>query len=494
MKIKLEKGAVKSYRTDLLALGLFEGEKTNEFLNQCGKEVVNEVDRLVKTKEFRAEFSEMKILTLLGRAPAGKLLLAGLGKKKEFSLEKLRRLSANAHKAAKHADAKNYASVLHHLGSFSRGKAVFVSAEGVLLADYEFNLYKTEEKDKIKTVDSLTLLEKGKVSPALTEAVRKAEIISQATNYVRDLVNLPANVVNPLYLAREALKLNELMRVKVFDAPELERMGCNGILAVGQGSGNPPKMIVLEYNPQAKNSLAIVGKGVTFDSGGLSLKPSKYMEGMKQDMAGAGAVLGVMKAAAELKLKMRIVGVIPAVENMPGGKAYRPDDIIKMYNKKTIEVNSTDAEGRIILADALSYAETMKPKRIIDIATLTGASVVALGYFATALMTTDEPMAADLARAGEETGDRIWRLPLWEEYMEMMKSDIADLRNSGKSYDAGTIEGAVFLSHFVEKTPWAHLDIGSTGFWHEPKFYTPKGGTGAGVRLLLNYLENMRGE
>lgn len=491
MKINLKKEDVKKTRTDLLAIGMFEGENNNEFLRQCGKDIVKEVQRIIKTKGFGAEFSEMEMITPLGKIPAKKLLLVGLGKKKEFNLEKLRKVSANVHKAAKSSDAKEYTSTLHHFGNLNHEKAVFFSAEGALLADYDFNQYKTEERKKIKTVKSLTLLEKGKISSALDKAVRRAQIIADSTNYVRDLVNLPANVVNPAYLAKEAMQLKQSMKVKVFDEKQLKRMGCNGILAVGQGSVNQSKMIVMEYNPSAKNSVALVGKGVTFDAGGLSLKPGKYMEGMKQDMAGAAAVLGVMKAAAKLKLKQRVLGIIPTVENMPGGKSYRPDDIIKMYNKKTIEVNNTDAEGRIILADALSYAETMKPKSIIDIATLTGASIVALGYFATALMTKDDKLAKRLKVAGEETGDKVWRLPLWEEYMEMMKSDVADVRNCGKSYDAGTIEGAVFLSHFVKRNSWAHLDIGGTGFWHEPKFFTPKGATGAGVRLLLNYVENL---
>lgn len=490
MNLKLHKGEVKNINTNVLSLGLFEHEKNNPFLQQCGKEINAEVQTAIKNKEFSADFGEIKTITPLGKVAARRLFIVGLGKRSEFNLEKLRRISANILKAAKNAGAKHYTSVLHHAGTFPKDQAAFAAAEGVLLADYGFNRYITEEKEKLKSIDSVVFLERD-VSPQLQKAVEKAVMISSITNYVRDLVNLPANVVNPEYLAEEALKLKKYMKVTVFDMTQLKKMGCGGIVAVGQGSANEPKLIVLDYNPHAKKSLAIVGKGVTFDSGGLSLKPGKYMETMKQDMAGGAVVLGVLKAAAEMKLNVHLMGVIPTVENMPGGKSYRPDDIITFFNGKTAEIGNTDAEGRVILADGLSYAESLKPQRIIDLATLTGACVVALGYWATGLMTKNDAMAKDLEKAGEETGDRVWRLPFWEEYMENMKSDIADVRNVGKGYDAGTIEGAVFLSHFVKDTPWVHLDIAGTAFWSEPKFYHPKGATGAGVRLLLKYIESL---
>lgn len=492
MNLKLQKGDIGHVSVDVAALGLFENEKNNPFLQQCGKEINAEVQTALKTKEFSAEFGEIKSITTLGKIPARKVFVVGLGKRSEFTLEKMRRISANVLKTVKASGAKQYASVLHHAGNFQKDQAVLAAAEGVLLANYGFDRYRTEEKEKLKLkqIDSVVFLER-EVSPQLQKALEKANLIAEATNYVRDLVNLPANVLNPEYLAEEALKLKKWMKVTVFDMAQLKKMGCGGIVAVGQGSANEPKLIVLDYNPHAKKSLAIVGKGVTFDSGGLSLKPGKYMETMKQDMAGGATVLGVLKAAAEMKLNVHLMGVIPTVENMPSGKSYRPDDIVTFFNGKTAEIGNTDAEGRVILADGLSYAESLKPQRIIDLATLTGACVVALGYWATGLMTKNDAMAKDLEKAGEETGDRVWRLPFWEEYMENMKSDIADVRNVGKGYDAGTIEGAVFLSHFVKDTPWVHLDIAGTAFWSEPKFYHPKGATGAGVRLLLKYVESL---
>ncbi len=488
MNIKLLKGELKSQKAGALVIGLFEGDKTNEWLQQCGSELVEEVHEALKQKEFLAEFGEFKSITSLGKFPVRRVLVAGLGKKKDFTLEKLRRISANAHKAVKASGARNYVSLLAHFGTFIHEQAIVAVAEGALLADYGFTEFKTEDREKLKEVESLILLEKGVVSAAWERALEKVCTASEAVNYVRTLVNKPANEVNPAYLAKEAEKLRKWMKVTVFGEKELRQKKFNGILAVGSGSANEPKLIVCEYNPRARKSIALVGKGITFDSGGLSLKPGKYMEGMKQDMAGAAVVLGVLKAATELKPNVRIIGVIPACENMPGGKSYRPDDIIRMYNGKTIEINNTDAEGRVILADALAYAESFRPQRIIDLATLTGACVVALGYWATGLLSKDDDMAKELEKAGQETGDRVWRLPLWEEYQENVKSDIADVRNCGKGYDAGTIEGAVFLSHFVKDTPWAHLDIAGTAFWQEEKFYNPKGATGAGVRLLLNYI------
>lgn len=491
MEVKLKTGELKSFATDLIAIGLFEEEKANQFLESCGKDILTELQQAIQSKEFSAEFSEMKSFTTLGRLPSKKVLIVGLGKKKDFTLEKLRRVAANVHKAAKSLGIKNYAALLHRCGDLPYEKRVFAAAEGILLADYDFNEYKTIDREKIKKIDQAILLETRPVSAALENLVKKAVTICSTMNYIRDLVNRPANEVNPAYLAREAEKLKKLMRVKVMDVKELKQKGFGGILAVGSGSANEPKLITLEYNPNARKSIALVGKGITFDSGGLSLKPPRYMETMKQDMAGAAVVLGVCKIAAELKLNVHIIGVIPACENMPGPKSYRPDDIIKFFNGKTAEINNTDAEGRVILADGLAYAETFKPQRIIDLATLTGACVVALGYWATGLMTKDDLLAKELTQAGEETGDRVWRLPLWEEYSENMKSDIADIRNCGRGHDAGTIEGAVFLSHFVKNTSWAHLDIAGTAFWNEAKFYYPKGATGAGVRLLVKYLEGL---
>ncbi len=494
MQIQLQKGDISSYKGDALAVALFEDDIAlpDTVFPAFPAEINAEVQHLLRSKEFHPEFGETYFISTLGKLPARQLLLAGLGKKQDYSLEKLRRIAAIVLRAAKHHSIKHYASLIQQQGNFPREGRIYAAAEGTLLAAYDFIQFKTEGREKLKGVESCTLLESAAITPALQKLLEKCQTIAEATNYVRTLVNLPPNIVNPAYLAQEALKLKNPVNVTVFGKEELKKKGFNGILAVGSGSMQEPKLVTLDYSPAgAKKSIALVGKGITFDSGGLNLKPATHIETMKMDMAGAAVVLGVIKAAAQLKLPIRIIGIFPACENMPSGSSYRPDDILTMYNKKTVEMINTDAEGRIILADALSYAESFKPGQIIDFATLTGACIVALGYWATGLLTANDKIASRLINAGEETGDRVWRLPLWEDYKDILKSDLADVRNLGKGYDAGTIQGAVFLSHFVKDTPWAHLDLAGTAFWHEAKYYHPKGATGAGVRLLVRYLEKL---
>lgn len=483
--------------TDLIIVPAFEKEKTNQYLKLLGKGLVQEYQWLLNNKQFKGKFGETKSLSNTSEIAARYVVLLGLGEKKKFNLEKLRRAAAKAHGKAKCKKAKSYLSLLSGLAGFSVKEKVFVISEAALLSDYSFDMYKTKNKDNGDNgkhkVEELLLWSKEKSSKVLLDAVKKAEIVAKNVNYCRDLVNMPPNVLGPKYLANEARKLSSgKLKVNVLGKKELVKGKFGGILAVGSGSAKEPKLIVMEYNPRgAKNKkpVALVGKGITFDAGGLNIKPSNYISTMKSDMAGAAAVISVLKAAQELGLKQRLVGVVPTCENLLGSKAYHPDDILTMYNGKTVEIGNTDAEGRIILADALAYAEKkFAPSQIIDIATLTGACMIALGYAATGLLTTNDKMAKALEKAGWYCGDRIWRLPFWSDYDDMVDSDIADLRNIATTRVAGTIEGGKFLSHFVEKTPWVHLDIAGTAFLKEAKHYNPKYATGAGVRLLLTYL------
>lgn len=486
MKITFQKEGINQITTDLLALPLFEKEEANPLINQLPEKLKGEIKELVKNSSLKGEFGETRLINTLGLIKAKNLLIVGLGKEKELNLENVRRASALTLKVAKSLNFKEAATALLQVSRQKAEESAQAIAEGTLLADYEFNQFKTKKEER--KVDSLVILTNQEIS----KAINKAVVLAEATNYVRNLVNLPSAIKTPSYLAKEALKLKDKnTSVKVYDKKEIEKMGMGGLTAVGSGSAQEPKFIVINYYPHAKKKIALVGKGLTFDSGGFNLKPTRYIEDMKQDMAGAGAVLGTIKAAQRLGLKINLLGIIPACENLIGSKAYKPGDILTAYNKKTIEVTNTDAEGRLILADALSYAEKQKPNVIIDLATLTGAAVVALGYWATALLTKDQELAKKLIKAGESSGERLWQLPLWDDYKDLSKSDIADLANSHKSYDAGTIEGGIFLSNFIEKTSWAHLDIAGTAWFTEPKFYLPKGGTGVGVRLLINYLENL---
>ena len=489
MQTKVVPEKLEAVKADVLIVGMFEKE-TNEYTKKLDKILNNEISVSLKKKEFSGEFGEMKAINTLGKIDARKVLVVGLGKKKEYSLEVLRRASALSLKAGRNGGSKVVASLLHTFGIDRTAIADRVQAmcEGALLGSYQFVRFKTQEKEKIKKVEQFVVIEK--VIADATKGMRKANILSSAVMHVRDLVNIPANIVTPTYLANEALKLKKLgVKVRVFNKKDAKRMGMNAFLAVTSGSAQEPKFVVMEYG-SGKDTVAVVGKGITFDSGGLDIKPSKYMEDMKQDMAGAATVIGIMEAIARLKLKKRVVGAFVACENMPSATAYRPGDVITTYNKKTIEVMNTDAEGRVVLSDALAYMEKQyKPRVIIDLATLTGACIVALGYWATGLLSKDDKLCEELIKAGEETSDRVWRLPLWDEYVENMKSDVADVRNVGRSYDAGTIEGAVFLQNFVDKAKWAHLDIAGTAWDTAGKPYHPKGATGIGVRLLTEYLK-----
>ena len=321
--------------------------------------------------------------------------------------------------------------------------------------------------------------------------------VCDAVRMTRDLVSAPGNLATPAYLAEKALEIGGRygMGCTILDRDELERLGMGALLAVGQGSQHPPRLVVMEYRGGGDRSrpVVLVGKGITFDTGGISLKPGANMELMKHDMAGGAAVLGTMQAAAGLKLPVNLVGLVPLAENMPDGRAYKPGDVVTTMSGLTVEINNTDAEGRLILCDALHYAQRYKPALLLDLATLTGACIVALGHNATGALGNDPKLIKALARAGEATGERIWELPLWDEYGELMKSDIADLKNAGGP-SAGTISAGWFLKQFVGTTRWVHLDIAGTAWEEKGRHYLPKGATGVGVRLLVEYLRGIAGE
>lgn len=489
MDVKIQAGSVTTVSADVLIVGMYKDEETNDYLKALGSAIVQEIKAARSNKSFKGEVGDRFALTTLGTLPSKRILVMGLGEKEKFTLESLRRVAGVAIRTVKGYNVKQVASVLHLQNKFSNDDQVGAFVEGTLLGDYQFIDYATEKKKELVPVETVTLLQEKDNKAAL----EKATTIIKATNYVRQLVNEPAQKVTPAYLVKEAEKLRSKgITVTIFDKKKLQELGMGGILAVGQGSVNEPYCIILEYGPKDQPPLAIVGKGITFDSGGLAIKPAKGMEDMKYDMSGAAAILGIFTALSQFKWNTHVVGVLPVAENMPSGSAYRLGDIVTFYNKKTAEINHTDAEGRVVLADALCYAEkNFHPQRMVDMATLTGACVVALGSWASGMISTNDAFCSDLQRAGEESGERLWRLPFWDEYRENMKSEVADVRNSGKGYDAGAIEGAVFLNHFVEKTPWVHLDIAGTAWFSEAKYYYNFGATGVGVRLLLRYLENM---
>ena len=330
---------------------------------------------------------------------------------------------------------------------------------------------------------------------SLEKALRCARIVADAVNFTRHLINEPANVMPPRQLAAQAREIARQgkFRCQILGPAEIKKHKMGGIIAVSQGSHEPPQLIILEYGTAHKKAgtICLVGKGVTFDTGGISIKPSRDMEKMKYDMSGAAAVIGILKAASRLKLPLHIIGIAPCVENMPGGGAQRPGDIIKMYNGKSVEVINTDAEGRLILADALAYAERFKPKALIDMATLTGACAVTFADKAIGLMGNDHALIERIRKAGETTGERCWELPLWDEYFEIIKGHHSDIMNAGSGY-GGTITAAMFLKEFVTSKSWAHLDIAGTAWVDSNKPYNTRGATGVGVRIILEFLRHWK--
>jgi leucyl aminopeptidase len=348
-------------------------------------------------------------------------------------------------------------------------------------------------REDIKEMKQLTIIAPENDYSLIESETKKTQFITQAVYFARDLVSAPSNEMTPSIMAKKAREIANRKKVscKVLNKARMKEMGMNSMLGVASGSNEEPKFIILEYWGGKKNELPIVlvGKGLTFDSGGICIKPAEKMDEMKSDMSGGAAVMGAIMAAADLHLPLNVVSLIPATENMPSGTAYKPGDILKSYSGKTIEVVNTDAEGRLILADALSYAAGYKPAAIIDVATLTGACIIALGDDVTGMLGTDDELKNEINKAARATGELVWELPLWENYHELIKSDIADYKNSG-GRTAGTITAAAFLSKFVGDFPWVHLDIAGPAWIGKDKPYIPKGASGVTVRLLTEYLRN----
>lgn len=446
-------------------------------------------------KEFDGSDKQLLLVHTGGKAGvrAARLLLVGLGKRAEFNLEKLRRATGNAVKRLRDLG-------LDHAGiqlQPDTADALQAVVEAAILAGYKFTEFKAENHaGKIKVLTIATKLD----LPAAKQIVQRAQIIAESANFTRSIADLPGNVVYPAVLAERARALAEEFKLTctIFDKAALAQGGFGGLLAVGGGSSREPHLIALEYNggPAEQKPVAVVGKAITFDSGGISIKPADRMEEMKFDKSGGCAVLGILRAAALLKLPVNLLGVIAAAENLPSATSYRPGDIVTSYKGDdargiTIEVVNTDAEGRVVLGDAIVYARQRGAQAIVDFATLTGGCVVALGNLAAGLFSTDPALAARIQAAGEQTGERCWPLPLWPEYRDNVKSDVADHKNTG-GRGASAIAGAVFLEKYAGKVPWAHVDIAGTANITEERPYLARGATGFGVRLMLEVLNQWK--
>jgi leucyl aminopeptidase len=470
MKVEVRQAELADAAVDLAVVGLLDGDELpTGVADAAGADAVK---------------SGFKKLALLRPDEFPPVLAIGLGKGEELDAERVRVAAAVAAKEAGRLEAGSVAWVLPQ--GLDPEAAADAVVTGTVLASYRFDRFKSDGNDDSARVDSLTLLTSAEVA----EVAERARVAAEAQNRARDLQTTPANFATPTALAERAEEIaagSDAIGLEVFGRAELEEKGMGGLLAVSQGGPQEPKLIVLRYSGGGSGPrLGFVGKGVTFDTGGISLKPGAGMHEMKMDMSGAAAVLEAVAAIAELGLPLDLVAVVPSTENMPSGTAIKPGDIITQYNGTTVEVNNTDAEGRLILADALAYAVEQGAERIVDLATLTGAVVIALGSTYAAVIANDDALAEEVIRAGAEIGELAWRLPLHPEYKELMKGTVADLSNLGKQRKAGTITAGSFLEEFVGETPWAHVDIAGTA-WDVGREYVGKDASGFGVRLLIEF-------
>ncbi len=503
MTISVSSGKIEQQSCDLLIAPYFQSGPLTGALRTVDAQMNGFIKQVIEDEQFQGKPGQTVIVHTHDRIPATRVLIIGLGEKKECTSERLRQMAGTAVTVARTVKASTLALSLE--GYITKTNAAHVAeavTEGALLGNYQFLKYKgTEEKKEVEsTIQELHVVEKdAKRVRAIKKGVHYGELHAQATIVARDLVNEPAVHMKPKTMATFAEKIGKTSGVKttIYNQAALKKLKMEAFLGVAQGSDEEPFLIHMVYKPKVKKKVkkvVLCGKGITFDSGGISLKQPDWMMHMKSDMGGAAAILGLFSTIAEIAPAVEVHGVVAVTENMPSGKALKPGDVVTAYNKKTIEVLNTDAEGRLILADALSWAEdTIKPDIMVDIATLTGAVISALGQEIAAMMSADKKLIQMYQKASKESGEKMWEMPLLEEYKELLKSDIADIKNIQHPVWAGTITAGLFLSAFVDKTPWMHLDIAGPA-WIEKQMlsYAPKGASGFGVRSLIHFLHHVK--
>jgi leucyl aminopeptidase len=496
--------AISDLATELLVIQGFEHDRepTGE-LAEIDALFNGAVGRVLASGDFKGKRDETLVLySPPADAKVRRLLLVGVGKREDYVIERQRRAVGVA---VRHAEKMGVREVALHLGHRHRLSehlggyySALAATEAAVLAAWDFREMKSQKEDDATTrVESMTLVATSEAEEAdYRAAAGHGNVIGRAANLARELQTRPANVATPTFLAETAGRIagEHGLELTVLDRDQMRAEGLHALLAVAQGTAEEPRFIVLEYNggSEAKRPLALVGKGITFDTGGISIKPAERMEDMKYDMSGAAAVLGAMQGIAELKLAVNVVAVVPATENMPSGTAVKPGDVIRTHLGKSVEVINTDAEGRLVLADALSYVQRYNPAAIVDAATLTGACVIALGHQAIGMMGNNGSLIDQVRAAGQRVGERCWPLPLWDEYREQIDSGIADIKNTG-GRAAGSITAGWFLKEFVGETPWVHLDIAGTAYREEPVPYLRKGATGAPTRLFIEWARKRAG-
>jgi leucyl aminopeptidase len=494
MKIDVKAGSIEKMKTGAAVLPLFEDERAGPAAGRVDKAMAGAIQRLVKRGDFTPKPGNVSVLYPDGKIAAERLILVGLGRKMDLSAERVRLAAGKAAAAARGAGARDVAVSADGLplDPEELGQSL---AEGTVLGLYRFLQYKTKDENGKKDIAAVTIVTDRESQVAkVRQGARTGEIIAGSAAMARDMVSTPSADMTPSViagLARGVAKKYRL-RVQVLDRERMKKLGMGALIGVAAGSVQPPAFIIVEYRGGGKRPwIALVGKAITFDSGGISIKPAENMDRMKDDMSGGAAVLGAIRNAAALRLPLNVVGLLPATENMPSGSAYKPGDVLRTMSGQTIEIINTDAEGRLILADALAYACRYKPAAIVDIATLTGACRIALGQEAVGMVGNSDALKQQVRAAGERTGERVWEMPLWEGYQDQIKSDIADMKNTG-GRDGGMITAACLLSRFVEQYPWVHLDIAGTAWTDKDRAYTPKGATGIGCRLLTQFLRDYK--
>ncbi len=502
MDIKLKHGSITEEAADLVVVNLYQGvTEPAGVTGAVDKALGGAIRDVIAAGDFTGKSGETLVLYTRGAIRAPRVLVVGLGESGKFNLAAARAAAATAARKARDLGSQTVATIVHGAdsGGLEPAAAAGALAEGSLLGPYRYAGYRSKPpKDWKPDLATLTVIEHD-VSrlPIYQAAVARAEAVVKGVTLVRDMVNTPANAMTPTVMAEKAAAVaaETGLKIEVLGRAECKALGMGIFMAVAEESEQDPKFIILEHTPAGAADLptvVLVGKGVTFDSGGISIKPAQDMWQMKDDMAGAAAVIATLGVAGRLNLPLHVVGLAPCAENLPGGRAQKPGDVFTGMSGKTMEVISTDAEGRMLLADALAYAARFNPAAVVDIATLTGAQSIALGPQAAAVFCNDEKLVAGLLAAADASGDRLWRLPLYEEYAEAIKSEVADVKNSTGRY-AGIGTSAKFLEHFTDGYPWAHVDMASMAWGEEDKPAQPKGATGYGVRLFTALLERWNG-
>ena len=497
LEVKVVTGDITEIDADAIVVNLFQGvEEVSGASAAVDKALGGAISSLISKGEFKGKFGEVSIVHTLGKLPARMVAVAGLGKQQDLNLDRIRGVAGEFCRSLRKLNCHRIATILHGagVGGVEPGASAQAIVEGAVLGLYSFSRYKKPDYEDIG--EMVIVGREQSTIPVVERGVHEGRIMAEATCLARDMVNEPANYMTPSRMADIAKEIADKhgLELNILNSEDMEAMGMGALLGVARGSSEPPKLITLGYKGDQRSEKAVgfVGKGITFDSGGISIKPSEGMGEMKDDMAGGAAGIAALSAIVQLKPKVNVTAVIPASENLPSGTALKPGDILKAMNGKTIEVINTDAEGRLILADALSYAVKQGLSPLVDLATLTGACRVALGNGYSGAFTNNQELLNEVMKAADRSGEKLWQMPMPEEYKEQNKSEIADVKNTGNRY-AGAITAALFLSEFVDNTPWVHIDIAGTSLSSKETGYVVKGATGVGVRTLVELALSLAG-